>query len=73
MSTEKLSESRRRALTGEPSRDGLKPLTYSRGALRRAVEEAEWLGDEERAEQYKNDLAVVEAKIIRGEMWDVSW
>jgi hypothetical protein len=52
---------------------GLKPLSVSRAALRRAVEEADWLGQEERAEAYRLELSFVERKIAMGGVWEPEW
>lgn len=71
--TEKLGESRQRALTGQPNLHGLKPLTRSRAALRRAIEEADWLDDRNRAEALEVELGFVEQAIARGETYSVEW
>lgn len=68
-----IKEGRQRALTGQPNMTGLKPLTRCRAALRRAVEEADWLGEEERSEAYRIELAVVESKIAKGLVWEPEW
>ncbi len=68
-----LVESRQRALTGQPNLTYLKPLRASRAALRRAVEEADWLGQEERAEAYRLELSFVERKIAMGGVWEPEW
>lgn len=67
------AESLQRAASGKANLGGLKPLSVSRAALRRAVEEADWLGQEERAEAYAVELASVERKIAKGEMWEPEW
>lgn len=68
-----LAESRQRALTGQPNLHGLKPLTRSRAALRRAIEEADWLDDRNRAEALEVELGFVEQAIARGETYSVEW
>jgi hypothetical protein len=70
---ETLGESRTRSLDGKPNMGGLKPLTNCRVALRRAVEEATWLGDDERAEAYELELSIVARKIAKGDVWEVEW
>lgn len=69
----RLKESRTRALSGKPNRDGLKPLSRSRAALRQAVEEADWLGNDERAESLRLALFFVEEKIAKGQVWEPEW
>lgn len=64
------AESLQRAANGKPNIDGLKPLSVSRATLRRAVEEATWLGDDERAEAYETDLLLVEDKIAKGYLYE---
>ncbi len=71
--TETLEESRTRSLEGKPNMGGLKPLTRCRVALRRAVEEATWLGDDERAEAYELELSIVERKIEMGGTYEPEW
>jgi len=71
MNTDKDSISR--AETGKPNMNGLHPLTRTRAQLRQAVEEAEWLGQEERADAYKLDLFFVEGKIAAGQVWEPEW
>lgn len=68
-----LSDSRTRYLSGKPNMDGLKPLSRSRAALRQAVEEADWLGQDERAESLRLDLFFVEEKIAKGQVWEPEW
>lgn len=68
--TETVSESRTRALSGEPNMGSLKPLRRSRAALRQAVEEADWLGQEERADSLRLALFFVEEKIAKGQVWE---
>jgi hypothetical protein len=70
---ETLEESRTRSLDGKPNMGGLKPLTRCRVALRRAVEEATWLGDDERAEAYQSELDTIESKIAKGETYEPEW
>lgn len=67
------AESRQRALTGQPNLHGLKPLTRSRAALRRAIEEADWLSDHNRASALETELLFVEQAIARGETYSVEW
>ncbi len=67
------AESLQRAASGKANMGGLKPLSVSRAALRRAVEEAIWLGDDERAEAYELELSIVESKIIKGGVWEPEW
>ncbi len=66
-------ESLQRAASGKANMGGLKPLSVSRAALRRAVEEADWLGHEERAEAYRLELSCVERKIAMGGVWEPEW
>lgn len=68
-----VAASQKRALTGQPNLDGLKPLTRSKAALRRAIEEADWLGDKHRTEALEVELSFVEAAIARGETYSVEW
>ena len=70
---ETLSDSRQRAVTGKANLTYLKPLRASRAALRRAVEEADWLGDEERSWNARQELVQVEAAIGRGETYQPEW
>lgn len=67
------AESLQRASSGKANMGGLKPLSVSRAALRRAVEEADWLGQEERAEAYRLELSFVERKIEMGGVWEPEW
>lgn len=67
------AESLQRAASGKANMGGLKPLSVSRAALRRAVEEADWLGQEERAEAYRLELSFVERKIAMGGVWEPEW
>lgn len=71
--TETLADSRTRALSGKTNMGGLKPLSRSRAALRQAVEEADWLGNDERAESLRLDLYFVEDKIAKGQVWEVDF
>lgn len=73
MPTDTLEASQKRALTGQPNLHGLKPLTRSKAALRRAIEEADWLGDQNRAEALETELSFVEQAIARGETYSVEW
>ena len=52
---------------------GLTPLSFIRGNLRRAVEEAEWLGEEERLASLELDLELVEDKIAKGQLYEPNW
>ena len=67
------AESLQRAASGKANMGGLKPLSVSRAALRRAVEEADWLGQEERAEAYRLELSFVERKIEMGGTYEPEW
>jgi hypothetical protein len=44
-----------------------------RGNLRRAVEEAEWLGDDERLASLEVELEMVEGKIAKGQLYEPNW
>lgn len=68
-----LLESRTRSLKGEPNLHGLKPLTRSKAALRLAIEDADWLNDQNRSEALATELFFVEQAIARGETYSVEW
>lgn len=70
---ESLTESRTRSLKGEPNLRGLKPLTRSKAALRLAIEDADWLNDQNRSEALETELFFVEQAIARGETYSVEW
>lgn len=51
----------------------LTSLSFVRGNLRRAVEEAEWLGDDERLASLELELEMVEDKISKGQLYEPNW
>ena len=51
----------------------LTSLSFIRGNLRRAVEEAEWLGEEERLANLELELQMVEDKIAKGQLYEPNW
>jgi len=51
----------------------LTSLSFVRGNLRRAVEEAEWLGDEERLANLEMELEMVEDMISKGQLYEPNW
>jgi hypothetical protein len=51
----------------------LTSLSFVRGNLRRAVEEAEWLGDDERLASLEIELEMVEDKIAKGQLYEPNW
>lgn len=51
-------------------RSNLTPLSSRRADLRKAVEEAEWLGDYERLEAAEDELWLVEDKISKGYLYE---
>jgi hypothetical protein len=51
----------------------LTSLSFVRGNLRRAVEEAEWLGEEERLANLELELEMVEDKIAKGQLYEPNW
>jgi hypothetical protein len=51
----------------------LTSLSFVRGNLRRAVEEAEWLGDDERLASLELELEMVEDKIAKGQLYEPNW
>jgi hypothetical protein len=51
----------------------LTSLSFVRGNLRRAVEEAEWLGDDERLASLELELEMVEGKIAKGQLYEPNW
>jgi hypothetical protein len=51
----------------------LTSLSFVRGNLRRAVEEAEWLGDDERLASLEIELEMVEGKIAKGQLYEPNW
>lgn len=51
----------------------LTSLSFVRGNLRRAVEEAEWLGDDERLANLELELEMVEDKIAKGQLYEPNW
>jgi hypothetical protein len=51
----------------------LTSLSCVRGNLRRAVEEAEWLGDDERLASLEVELEMVEGKIAKGQLYEPNW
>lgn len=63
-------DTRADAYAGKANMAGLKPLSRSRAALRQAVEEADWLGQEERSEAYRLELFFIEDKIAKGQVWE---
>lgn len=73
MAMETLAQARTRSLAGKPNMTGLKPLSRSRAALRQAVEDADWLGQDERAEAMRLELFFIEDKIAKGQIWEVDF
>ena len=51
----------------------LTSLSFVRGNLRRAVEEAEWLGDDERLASLELELEMVVDKVAQGRLYERSW
>jgi hypothetical protein len=51
----------------------LTSLSFVRGNLRRAVEEAEWLGDDERLASLELEIEMVEGKIAKGQLYEPNW
>jgi hypothetical protein len=51
----------------------LTSLSFVRGNLRRAVEEAEWLGEDERLASLELELEMVEDKIAKGQLYEPNW
>lgn len=51
----------------------LTPLSSRRADLRKAVEDAEWLGDTERLYIAEEELARVEDQISKGHVYEPNW
>jgi hypothetical protein len=51
----------------------LTSLSFVRGNLRRAVEEAEWLGEDERLASLELEIEMVEGKIAKGQLYEPNW
>jgi hypothetical protein len=51
----------------------LTSLSFVRGNLRRAVEEAEWLGEDERLASLEVELEMVEGRIAKGQLYEPNW
>ena len=62
-----------KSASGDLNKANLTSLSFVRGNLRRAVEEAEWLGDDERLASLELELEMVEDKIAKGQLYEPNW
>jgi hypothetical protein len=65
-----MAKVKQKALSGAK---GLTPLPTLRADLRRAVEDAEWLGEASRMEEAHSHLSYVEEQIAKGYLYEPDW
>lgn len=62
-----------RVRTGKANMDGLVSVVKKKANLRRAIEEAEWLGEAEQADNYYHQIQHLDDSISKGYLYEPEW